>query len=112
VALLPDRYVRVTRPTAAAGSSSSNQRTPVGCLRATLDALRPRVYRVNCLHRDRHGLCADIAGALAAHGIEILSAELNTRETALPWMFFHVARSVHAQCLSICSVIAIERSLA
>jgi [protein-PII] uridylyltransferase len=29
---------------------------------------------------DRHGLFADLAGTLAAHGIEILSAELNTRE--------------------------------
>jgi [protein-PII] uridylyltransferase len=33
--------------------------------------------------RDRHALFADIAGALASHGIEILSAELNTREDGL-----------------------------
>jgi [protein-PII] uridylyltransferase len=30
--------------------------------------------------RDRHGLFADIAGTLAASGIDILSAEVNTRE--------------------------------
>jgi [protein-PII] uridylyltransferase len=32
---------------------------------------------------DRHGLFADLAGTLAANGIEILSAELNTREDGM-----------------------------
>jgi [protein-PII] uridylyltransferase len=30
--------------------------------------------------KDRHALFADLAGTLAAHGVEILSAELNTRD--------------------------------
>src|SRR5207237_6173153 len=33
--------------------------------------------------RDRHGLVADLTGSLAARGIEILSAELNTREDGI-----------------------------
>jgi len=33
--------------------------------------------------RDRHGLFADITGALAATGIEILSADINTREDGI-----------------------------
>ena len=33
--------------------------------------------------RDRHGLFADIAGTLAASGIDILSAEVNTREDGI-----------------------------
>jgi [protein-PII] uridylyltransferase len=33
--------------------------------------------------RDRHGLFADLAGTLAARGIDILSAEVNTREDGI-----------------------------
>ncbi|HEV2834709.1 MAG TPA: [protein-PII] uridylyltransferase [Pyrinomonadaceae bacterium] len=33
--------------------------------------------------RDRHGLFADIAGTLAASGIDVLSAEVNTREDGI-----------------------------
>ena len=33
--------------------------------------------------RDRHGLFADLAGTLAANGVEIMSAELNTREDGI-----------------------------
>src|SRR5262249_52863865 len=33
--------------------------------------------------RDRHGLFADLAGTLAASGIDILSAEVNTREDGI-----------------------------
>src|SRR5258708_32752381 len=33
--------------------------------------------------QDRHGLFADLVGTLAANGIEILSAELNTREDGI-----------------------------
>ncbi|MGH9882057.1 MAG: HD domain-containing protein, partial [Pyrinomonadaceae bacterium] len=83
IALLPDRYVRVTRAQAAAVHLQLIEE-----LRS--DVLARRWVRhgngsteLTICARDRHALCADLAGALAAQGIEILSAELNTREDGI-----------------------------
>jgi [protein-PII] uridylyltransferase len=83
IALLPDRYVRVTHPCDAAIHLQLIKE-----LKSEIFARRwvehgSTSTELTLCTRDRHGLCADVAGALAAHGIEILSAELNTREDGI-----------------------------
>mgnify|MGYP001770773743 CR=1 FL=1 len=78
-ALLPERYALAfdaqaialhLRLISAMGDSWQCAWCPLGCDATEL---------VVCA-RDRHALFADIAGTLTANGIEILSAELHTRE--------------------------------
>lgn len=78
-ALLPDRYARTT---------SANS---IAMHLLLIDQLRGDVIichwsshssgdtELTICARDRRGLFADLSGALAAHGIEILSADINTR---------------------------------
>jgi [protein-PII] uridylyltransferase len=102
VALLPDRYVRVTRPAAAAthlhliNELKSKVKSDI-LVRRWMRYGRESTELTVCT-KDRHGLFADIAGALAAHGIEILSAELNTREDgiALDVIMLREASTHHA----------------
>jgi [protein-PII] uridylyltransferase len=61
--------------------------------------------------RDRHGLFADIAGTLAAHGIEILSAELNTREDGIALDVFMLREASTHHAIDIQRYPAIERAL-
>jgi [protein-PII] uridylyltransferase len=83
VALLPDRYLRITTAETAATHIQlvdALQSAPF----AWRWAQRGAVSTVLTIcAKDRHGLVADLAGTLAAHGIEILSAELNTREDGI-----------------------------
>jgi [protein-PII] uridylyltransferase len=83
LALLPDRYVRTTLP-----ESVANHLRLILRLRSHLSGLSWRqqnraATELTVCTRDRHGLFADLAGTLTAQGVEILSAELNTREDAI-----------------------------
>jgi [protein-PII] uridylyltransferase len=115
VALLPDRYVRVTRPAAAAihllliKELRSDGQSDIFAGR-WLRYGRESTELTICT-RDRHGLCADIAGALAAHGIEILSAELNTREDGIALDVFMLREASTRHAIDIERYPAIERSL-
>jgi [protein-PII] uridylyltransferase len=98
VALLPDRYVRVTRPAAAAiHLQLIKELESEAFVRRWANFGRESTELTICI-RDRHGLCADVAGVLAAHGIEIMSAELNTREDgiALDVFMLREASTQHA----------------
>lgn len=111
VALLPDRYVRVTRPAAAAIHLHL-----VKELKSDVFVRRWMRYgrestELTVCTRDRHGLCADIAGALAAHGIEILSAELNTREDGVALDVFMLREASTHHAIDAQRYAAIERSL-
>ena len=111
VALLPDRYVRVTRPDAAAIHLHL-----VRELKSDVFVRRWMRYgrestELTICTRDRHGLCADIAGALAAHGIEILSAELNTREDGIALDVFILREASTHHVIDMQRYPAIERSL-
>jgi [protein-PII] uridylyltransferase len=115
VALLPDRYVRVIRPAAAAIHLHLIKELKSDVQSNTF-ARRWRRYarestELTICTKDRHGLCADIAGALAAHGIEILSAELNTREDGIALDVFMLREASTHHALDMQRYPAIERSL-
>jgi [protein-PII] uridylyltransferase len=115
VALLPDRYVRVTRPAAAAihlhliKELKSDVQSDIFA-RRWMRYSRESTELTICT-KDRHGLCADIAGALAAHGIEILSAELNTREDGIALDVFILREASTHHAIEMQRYPAIERSL-
>jgi [protein-PII] uridylyltransferase len=111
IALLPDRYVRVTRPAAAAIHLQLIKE-----LKSDIFVRRWMRYgrestELTICTRDRHGLCADIAGALAAHGIEILSAELNTREDGIALDVFMLREASTHHAIDMQRYQAVERSL-
>lgn len=111
VALLPDRYVRVTRPQAAAVHIHliKELKGEIFVLR-WLRHSRASTELTICT-RDRHGLFADIAGTLAAHGIEILGAELNTREDGIALDVFMLREASTHHAIDIQRQPAIERAL-
>jgi [protein-PII] uridylyltransferase len=82
LALLPERYQRITPATAAAMHMSMIETAAKQRCALTWNAVSGGTELTVCAP-DRHGLFADLAGTLAAHGIEILSAEVNTREDGM-----------------------------
>ena len=111
VALLPDRYLRVTRPNAAAIHLHLIQEIRSDTFaRRWLRHGRESTELTVCT-RDRHGLCADIAGTLAAQGIEILSAELNTREDGIALDVFVLREASTRHAIDMQRYPAIERAL-
>ena len=79
LALLPERYQRINTPAAVAMHILMIE--SAGCALRWNSSNGSTELVVSA--PDRHGLFADLAGTLAAHGIEILSAELNTREDGI-----------------------------
>jgi [protein-PII] uridylyltransferase len=110
-ALLPDRYVRVTSPEAAATHLHliEDLKTDSFAWR-WLRHGRSSTELTICT-RDRHGLFADIAGTLAASGIEILSAELNTREDGIALDVFMLREASTHHAIDMHRHSAIERAL-
>jgi [protein-PII] uridylyltransferase len=82
LALLPERYQRITPATTAAMHMSMIETAGKEGCALTWNAVSGGTELLVCAP-DRHGLFADLAGTLAAHGIEILSAEVNTREDGM-----------------------------
>jgi [protein-PII] uridylyltransferase len=80
LALLPERYRRVTQPAVTATHLRLIEQLGTCVFKALWLQSGSDGTELTICTRDRYGLFADIAGTLAAHGIEILSAELNTRE--------------------------------
>jgi [protein-PII] uridylyltransferase len=111
LALLPERYIRVTRPDTVAMHLS------------LIDELNHKPVSIrwltNCSEfseltvsvRDRHGLFADIAGSLAANGVEILSAELNTREDGIAIDVFALRQASTRMAVDTHRYTAIDRAL-
>ncbi len=83
LALLPDRYVRVTSPAVAAMHIQMIEEVKNDGLACRWVRHSMNSVELILATSDRHGLFADLAGTLAANGIEILSAEVNTREDGI-----------------------------
>ena len=98
VALMPDRYLRVMRADAAATHLHMIEELRSGILALRWAQHGSASTELTICAQDRPGLFADIAGTLAAHGIEILSAELNTRDdrVALDVLTLREASTHHA----------------
>ena len=111
LALLPDRYVRTSSPETVAVHLRLACELEATTFTCSWAAHGRTLTELTICTRDRHGLFADIAGTLAAHGIEILSAEINTREDqiAIDVLMLRVATTRHA--IDEEKQKAIERSL-
>ena len=83
LALLPDRYLRITSPAAAAMHIQMIETVRTEGYACRWVRHQSNAVELTVSAQDRHGLFADLAGTLAANGIEILSAELNTREDGI-----------------------------
>ncbi len=111
VALLPDRYIRVTRPQAAAVHLQLIKELKADSFARRWERLGRESSQLTVCTRDRHGLCGDIAGTLAARGIEILSAELNTREDGIALDVFILREAATHHAIDIQRYSAIDRAL-
>jgi [protein-PII] uridylyltransferase len=80
LALLPERYTRVTTTEEAAEHLRLIAGLGDRACRCRWLRRGPDSTALTVCARDRHGLFRDIAGTLASRGVEILSAEVNTRE--------------------------------
>jgi [protein-PII] uridylyltransferase len=111
LALLPDRYLRITSPEAAALHLQMIEtiKTERFAIRWARRSASSTVLTV-CAP-DRHGLFADLAGTLAAHGIEIMSAELNTREDGIAIDEFMLRRASTGQAVEDHRYQKIEQAL-
>ena len=110
LALLPDRYIRVTSPESAAIHLHLIEELKSDTFSRQWIDHRATTELMICA-RDRHALCADIAGVLAANGIEILSAELHTREDGIALDVFMLREASTLQRLDADRFPAIERAL-
>jgi [protein-PII] uridylyltransferase len=80
LALLPERYSRITTPAAVATHLKMVENLKTMRLESSWERQGGAATKLTVCTKDRHALFADLAGTLAAHGVEILSAELNTRD--------------------------------
>lgn len=83
LALLPDRYLRITSPPVAATHLRLIEQLDAESFNCRWQQPNSAITELTLCARDRQGLFADVAGTLAAQGVEILSAEVNTREDGI-----------------------------
>lgn len=112
LALLPQRYQQINTAAAVATHLSmlqqmNNEGFAVGWARA-----RNSTTELAICAPDRHGLFASLAGTLAANGVEIMSAELNTREDGIAIDTFVLRQAATGQSVEEHRYQAIEAALA
>lgn len=83
LALLPDRYLRTTTPEATAQHLRLIERLNKDSLCMHWEQKGKGITELTICGHDRLGLFADIAGTLTIKGVEILRAEVNTREDGI-----------------------------
>jgi [protein-PII] uridylyltransferase len=83
LALLPDRYLRTTSAAAAAQHLRLIDGLDKDCVCCHWVQHGKTLTELTICARDRHGLFADTAGTLTTQGVEILRAEINTREDGI-----------------------------
>ena len=98
LALLPDRYLRTTSPETIGQHLRLIERVDTDGVNFYWMQHRKTVTELTICARDRHGLFADIAGTLTTQGVEILRAEINTREDgiAIDVFILRIAATPHA----------------
>jgi len=111
LALLPDRYLRVTSPATAAMHVQMTERVRAEGFACCWTRNSNTSAELSISAPDRHGLFADLAGSLAANGIEILSAEVNTREDGMAIDTFILRQASTRQAVEAHRYQAIERAL-
>jgi [protein-PII] uridylyltransferase len=99
LALLPERYMRVTTPVTIATHIRMAEAVKTGGFDCHWAANANAAAELTVCARDRHGLFADLAGTFAANGIEILSAEVNTREDGIAIDTFVLRRASTRQAV-------------
>jgi [protein-PII] uridylyltransferase len=83
LALLPDRYLRTTSPETIGQHLRLIESVDTDGVNFYWRQHRKTVTELTICARDRHGLFADIAGTLTTQGVEVLRAEINTREDGI-----------------------------
>lgn len=111
LALLPERYRRTTRPEEAAAHLRLVAQLETHVFKALWRPHGNSSTELTVCARDRHGLFADIAGTLAAQGVEILSAELNTREDGVAVDVFMLRGAATHHALEEYRYAPVERAL-
>ena len=98
LALLPDRYLLTTSPETIGQHLRLIERVDTDGVTFYWKQNRKTVTELTICARDRHGLFADIAGTLTTQGVEILRAEINTREDgiAIDVFILRIAATPHA----------------
>ncbi|HEX8151351.1 MAG TPA: [protein-PII] uridylyltransferase [Pyrinomonadaceae bacterium] len=111
IALLPERYRRTSRPEEAAAHLRLISRLGDDAFGWQWRQHDGASTQLTVCARDRHGLFADIAGTLAAQGVEILAAEVNTRDDRVAIDVFALRAAATGQAVDEYRYPAIERSL-
>ena len=112
LALLPDRYLRTTKPEAAAAHLCMVEKLKSSPFVLNWRRHGRTITELIVCTQDRHGLFSDIAGTLAAQGIEILSAEVNTREDGIAIDVFMLCEAATHLAIDKQKWNAVERALA
>ena len=111
LALLPERYRRTSRPEEAAAHLRLISKLGEDAFGREWRRLDGASTLLTVCAHDRHGLFADIAGTLAAQGIEILAAEVNTRDDGIAIDVFALRAAATGQAVEEYRTAAIERHL-
>jgi [protein-PII] uridylyltransferase len=111
LALLPERYARNVRPETAAAHLLLIKQLAADVCAARWTERGPAGTELTICAHDRHGLFADIAGTLTAQGIEILSAEINTREDGIAIDTFMLREAATRHAVEERKRLTIERAL-
>ena len=111
LALLPQRYLRAVTPETVRLHLQLVRQLNSEALACDWRQQGDFATELTICARDRHGLFADLAGALAANGIEILSADINTREDGIAIDSFILRSSATHKALDEHRLTSIERSL-
>jgi [protein-PII] uridylyltransferase len=111
LALLPDRYIRITGATTAATHIRLVEQLKSEAIAWCWLRHGTALTELTICTRDRHGLVADLTGSLAARGIEILSAELNTREDGIAIDVFMLRQASTRLAIDVHRYPSIEQTL-
>jgi len=111
LALLPERYLRNSSPEIVANHLRLIQELESDAFSWSWAQRGSTIAELTICARDRHGLFADIAGTLTAQGIEILSAEINTREDGIAIDVFMLRSAATHQAVEARKWISIEGML-